>query len=151
MHRIPVHQIMQTEVITIQPDQLAADAAQTMAEHNCRRLPVVDEENCVVGIVTDSDVREAETAGSLRNSYEPGAEDGWLTVGDIMTPDVVVTTPEATIGQLAELFIAHKVGGLPVVESTAGHPKRQQLVGIVTETDIFAMIAAAWQAELTPS
>jgi acetoin utilization protein AcuB len=148
MHRILVRQIMQSKVITIRPEQFAADAAQMMAEFNCRRLPVVDESGCVVGIVTDSDVREAEVAGSVRNNYEPGAEAEWLTVADIMTSEVIVISPDATIGQLAELFIAHKIGGVPVVEPDAHFPKKQHLVGIVTETDIFAMIAEAWRAEV---
>jgi CBS domain-containing protein len=41
----------------------------------------------------------------------------------------------------------HKVGGLPVVETDATHCNRQRLVGIVTETDIFRLIAQAWQAD----
>ncbi len=151
MHRIPVRQIMKTQVVTIRPEQLAADAAQTMAEFNCRRLPVVDESGCVVGIVTDSDVREAEVAGRIVNTYEPGAEAGWLTVADIMTPEVIVISPDATIGELAELFIAHKIGGVPVVEPDAHFPRQQHLVGIITETDIFAKIAEAWRAEVAVS
>ena len=59
MHRIPVNQIMQRSVITIHPTALAADAAQLMAEFTIRRLPVVDDEGCLVGIVTDTDVLEA--------------------------------------------------------------------------------------------
>jgi acetoin utilization protein AcuB len=69
MHRIPIRTIMKSHVITIHPEELAADAAELMQEHKLRRLPVVDDDDCVVGIITDSDVREAETAGRVRNSY----------------------------------------------------------------------------------
>ncbi len=146
MHEIPVSQIMQTNVITIHPEELAADAAQLMEDHNIRRLPVVDEDECVVGIVTDSDVREAEAADGTRNSYEPGVEEEWLSVADIMTRDVITIGPDTTVGELASIFVEHKVGGVPVVEPDARFPKRLHLIGIITETDIFARIAAAWRA-----
>lgn len=148
MHRIPVRQIMRTPVHTIYPEAHVADAAQLLHDHDLRRLPVVDEHNNVVGIVTDSDIREAETAGRVLNRYEPGVEDRWLTVADIMTCDVVTVEPDTTVGQLAITLMHHKVGGVPVVETDPRHPQRRPLVGIVTETDIFRMIAGAWRAEL---
>lgn len=147
MHHVLISQIMQRSVITIQPTALAADAAQLMEEFSIRRLPVVDEHACLVGIVTDADVLQAETANQVLNSYEPGTEAQWLAVGDIMTREVVTITPQATVGELAQRLMAHKVGGLPVVENDPQHYNRQRLVGIVTETDIFRLIAEAWQAE----
>jgi acetoin utilization protein AcuB len=147
MHRMLVREIMQTSVITIHPEELAADAAQLMQEFNIRRLPVVDDDDCLVGFITDSDVREAETAGSVLHSYEPGVESVWLTVADIMTRDVITIGPDATVGELAATFVQHKVGGVPVVEPDALDPKRAHLVGIVTETDIFTLIANAWRAD----
>lgn len=147
MHHVRISQIMQRSVITIQPTALAVDAAQRMAEFTIRRLPVVDEEGCLVGIVTDTDVLEAETADQVLNSYEPGAETKWLSVGDIMTREVITITPDATVGELAQRLMEHKVGGLPVVASDPQQCDQQRLVGIVTETDIFRLIADAWQAE----
>ena len=48
------------------------DAAQIMEEFDVRRLPVVDEDDRLVGIVTDSDILEAETATSvLRQLLRP--------------------------------------------------------------------------------
>lgn len=147
MHRVLVNQIMQRSVVTIHSTALAADAAQLMEEFAIRRLPVVDEHNCLVGIVTDTDVLEAETANRVLNDYEPGAEEQWLAVGDIMTRAVITIEPTATLGELAQRLMAHKVGGLPVVEPDPQQRDRWQLVGIVSETDIFRLIADAWQAE----
>jgi acetoin utilization protein AcuB len=144
MHRIPVRQILHAPVITIHPDVLAADL---MDEHTIRRVPVVDEDGFWVGIVSDSNVLEAETAGSLRSAYEPGAEEEWLGVDEIMTRDVVTVGPDATVGELVTEMLHHKVGGMPVVEAKKGNPKQLRVIGIVTETDIFAMIAAAWEAD----
>jgi acetoin utilization protein AcuB len=148
MHRIPVRQIMTDTVVTIHPDELVADAAQLLEEFDLRRLPVVDDDGYLVGIVTDSDILQAEAAGSALRTYEPEAEAGWLAVADIMTRDVVTIAADATVGALAALMIERKVGGVPVVAADEHAPRRQQLVGIVTETDIFRMIAHAWEAQL---
>ncbi|MBX3050872.1 MAG: CBS domain-containing protein [Caldilineaceae bacterium] len=147
MHRIPVREIMHAPVITIHPDALAADAGDLMDKHNIRRLPVVDDENCLVGIVSDSDVLEAETADSLRSAYEPGAEEQWLGVSDIMSREVVTIGPDAKVGELVTEMLRHKIAGMPVVERDGKSPKRLRVIGMVTETDIFAKIAAAWEAE----
>jgi acetoin utilization protein AcuB len=146
MHRIPVRQIMHTPVITIQPEALAADAAELMERKTLRRLPVVDEQGLLVGIVTDADVREAEAAESIFSNLEPGVEEEWLAVSDIMTRDVITIEPDATVGQLVMLMIEHKIGGVPVVEPGLS-PKQLELIGIVTETDIFQMLADAWRQE----
>jgi CBS domain-containing protein len=150
MHRVPVRDIMKTPVYTIHPEELAADAAAVMEHHGIRRLPVVDDEGYLVGIVTDTDVLEAETAGSVLSSYEPGVEEQWLSVSDVMTPEpeVISVEPDATVGELVLLLMEHKIGGLPVVEPDPNAPRRRRVVGIVSETDIFRMIAEAWQEEV---
>jgi acetoin utilization protein AcuB len=146
MHRIPVRQIMHTPVVTINPEALAADAAELMESKALRRLPVVDEQGYLVGIVTDADVREAEAAESIFSNLEPGVEEEWLAVSDIMTRDVITVEPDATVGQLVMLMIEYKIGGLPVVQPGASS-KQLELLGIVTETDIFQMLADAWRQE----
>ena len=60
MHRIPVHQIMTTDVITIHPEAAVNEAAAIMRDLELRRMPVIDEQAQLIGIVTDSDLREAE-------------------------------------------------------------------------------------------
>jgi CBS-domain-containing membrane protein len=148
MHRIPVTDIMQHSVITIHPEAAATDAAQLMEEFGIRRLPVLDENDCLIGIVTDTDVLEAETANSVLRTYERSVEDTWLTVADIMTRAVITIDSAATVGELAIQLMTHKVGGVPVVETDAKHCNQQRVVGIVTETDVFRMLAEAWRAEM---
>jgi acetoin utilization protein AcuB len=149
MHRIPIRDIMQTNVITIEPDKLVADAAQLMKEFKVRRLPVIDSDGFLIGIVTAGDVREAESAESVLNTYAPEREEEWIGIAEIMTREVVTIHPDATVGELAAKLIQYKIGGLPIVTTDPRFPKRQQLVGIVTETDIFNLIAQAWQLEVT--
>jgi CBS domain-containing protein len=53
---MPVREISTAEVVTIGPDQELSDALQIMAANQVRRLPVVDDENRLVGVVSQADV-----------------------------------------------------------------------------------------------
>jgi CBS domain-containing protein len=53
---MPVREVFTTEIVTIGPDQDLSDALQLMAANQVRRLPVVDEENRLVGVVSQADV-----------------------------------------------------------------------------------------------
>jgi acetoin utilization protein AcuB len=139
---------MTEPVITVHPEELVADAAQLMEEFGLRRLPVVDDDGLLVGIVTDSDILQAEAAGGAIRAYEPENAAEWLCVADIMTRDVVTIDADATVGQLAACMIAHRVGGVPVVSGVVHNQHALRLVGIVTETDIFRQIAEAWHSEI---
>ncbi len=147
MHLRLVREIMSTPVITIDPDALAVDAAELMEDNNVRRVIVIDPDGYMCGIVTDADVLEAETAESVASRYDPGLDEVWLTVRDVMTSDVIAVGPEASIGQLVEKLMETKIGGVPVVQTADGSGGRLLPIGIVTETDIFRLISEAWRAD----
>lgn len=120
--------------ITIVPKTTLPDAHKLMRDSKIRRLPVVERER-LVGIVTLGDVREAEPSNATTLSiYELNYLLSKLTVDRIMTRDPLTIAPDATIRQAARLMLEHKIGGLPVTEQ--GH-----LVGIITESDIFRVLA----------
>jgi len=143
-----VGEIMRTELWTIDTQASLEEAQALMEEHAVRRLPVLDEESELVGILSWGDVREATSveAAQLPSPYAPEAGEDWLTVWEAMTRDPVVVTPESSLADAVELMLTHKIGGLPVVEALAG-PGRRRLVGIVTDTDIFRMILEEWRAD----
>ncbi len=147
MHLRLVREIMSAPVITIDPDALAVDAAELMEENNVRRVIVIDPDGYMCGIVTDADVLEAETAESVASRYDPGLDEVWLTVRDVMTSDVIAVGPEASIGQLVEKLMETKIGGVPVVRAESPNGARLLPIGIVTETDIFRLISDAWRAD----
>jgi CBS domain-containing protein len=53
---MPVREIFSREVVTVGPDDNLSDALQLMASHQVRRLPVVDQDNRLIGIVSQADV-----------------------------------------------------------------------------------------------
>lgn len=143
-----VSEIMRTELWTVDTQASLDEAEALMEEHAVRRLPVVDEDGELVGIISWGDVREATSieAAQVPSPYAPEAEEEWLTVWEAMTRDPVVVTPETSLADVIELLLTHKIGGLPVVESLRG-PGRRQLVGIVTDTDIFRLVLQIWRDE----
>jgi acetoin utilization protein AcuB len=95
-----------------------------------RHLPVVDEENRVVGILTQRDLFRASISSVL--GFDRSKEHEWLgkvKVRDVMTKDVLMIDAEAGVSEAVEKFVTDKIGCLPVVD------QQGKLVGLLTETD----------------
>jgi acetoin utilization protein AcuB len=135
---------MTREVITISPDTSLAQAHKLMQEKGIRRLPVVDHDR-IVGIITLGDVRGAEpsTASSL-SIWEMNDLLAKLKIYEIMTQRPVTISENASIGEAARIMLDRKFSGLPVmpVMDDDGH-----LVGIITESDIFRLVASEWSRD----
>jgi CBS domain-containing protein len=143
-----VGEVMTTDVITIDTTASLQEAKALMEGHHVRRLPVVDEDGDLVGILSWGDVREATSleAVTVSSPYAPEAAEEWLTIWEAMTHDPVVVTPDTNLADAVEMMLTHKIGGLPVVAKATGKGRRQ-LKGIVTETDIFQLVLKLWREE----
>jgi acetoin utilization protein AcuB len=120
---------MTTEVITVGLADPIRKAWELVEENQLRRFPVVEGEK-LVGIITDSDIRNA-TASSVvltEKKYHDFLLDT-VKVESVMTPDPATVTPDTLLDEAARMILELKVGGLPVVE-------QGKLVGIITETDL---------------
>ena len=122
--------IMTTELITLLPTANLAEARELMHKHKIHHLPVVNDNNTLIGLVTLTNLLAA-TDSVLRdpdNSIRP--ED--VVVRDIMVTDVATVDEHASLRQAALFLEKHRIGCLPVV--TDG-----MLKGIITETDFVAV------------
>jgi acetoin utilization protein AcuB len=135
---------MTREVVTSSPDMVLTEVYYLMAEKSVRRLPVL-EQGCLIGIVTQSDIQDIKSSRpSPLNLWTLNGSLARLTARQIMTPDPITVLPEATVGEAAQLLQTHKIGSLPVVD------KHEELVGIITESDIFRMVVERWHPK-TPT
>ena len=143
-----VGEVMTTGVLTIDTRASLQEAQSLMEERRIHRLPVVDDDGDLVGILSWGDVREATSveASKTTSPYAPEAEETWLTAWEAMTRRPTVVTPETSLADAVELMLTHRIGGLPVVAAKSG-PGCSQLVRIVTETDIFRLVVRIWRQE----
>jgi len=135
-----VRDLMSCPPVVIDPDATLAEAEALMEEAHVRRLPVVNAEGRLVGIISRGDIREGMSVSSTSHPYAPEAQEQWLTVADVMTVNVVTVTPDTPLWRVADLMLEHKIGGLPVVEGA-------EVVGMITESDIFKLVAQRWRTE----
>jgi acetoin utilization protein AcuB len=130
---------MTKDVITVRPDTTLPEAHRLMTEMKIRRLPVV-KKGRLVGIITRGDVRGAEASEATSLSiWELNYLLSRLKIEKLMTRNPVTVSPGDTIGHAAELMLAHKISGLPVLDEAG------QIVGIITESDIFRLIVSDWR------
>lgn len=132
-----VADVMTSDPETTHPDDSLIDVAGRMQSMNIRHLPVVDGDGKVIGMVSDRDLRSAlgYVSQSLAedNPYEQLSR---LKVDQAMSRDVIVTTPDRPLKDLAGDLAALRVGALPV---TDGH---QRVVGVVSVVDVLRGLAS---------
>jgi acetoin utilization protein AcuB len=124
---------MKKDLITITKDERMTTARKIMKEKNIRHLPVVDGKK-LVGLVTNMDIRKAEAspATSLEIRELHYLLDK-LTVGEIMTRNVITISPDISVEEATTLLHDNKIGCLPVVEDG-------NLVGMLTENDVMEIL-----------
>lgn len=132
-----VRERMTASPITVHPETSFQDAFQLLREKKIRRLPVVDKAGELVGIVVEKDLLYASPSPATSlNVYEVHYLLSKLAIQDVMTKRVITIGDDCPLEEAARIMIDHKIGSLPVV-----HHKR--LVGIITETDVFKVMAEA--------
>ena len=130
-----VRDYMSQPPIVISPKTPISDALKLMRERTIRRLPVVDPAGRLIGIVSDKDLLHAEPSPATSLSiWELTYLLGRITVEQVMTSDVLTVGPTTPVEEAAQIMVDRKIGGLPVVEA-------DQVVGVITETDIFRVFA----------
>ncbi|MDX1991965.1 MAG: CBS domain-containing protein [bacterium] len=131
---LKVQDWMTPSVVSVSSDTSVAVAQQKMHDLNIRHLPVVDGRK-LVGIISLGDLREASPSDATALSiWELNYLWEQLTVEKIMTRSVVVARPDDSIVETLRVMLEHRFGALPVVDV------HDQLVGIITEVDIFRMV-----------
>ena len=123
---------MTPKVITIGKEASLLEARELMRDHNIRHLPVVDEQEKLIGVITDRDIRGVMPLENVRlpdfcKKMEMVTQ---LKVGDVMTPDPITIGPHDTIEDALLMFQQKKVGAFPVVDDEG------RLKGIISVRDI---------------
>lgn len=106
------------------------EARQLLAELNIRRLPVVNSEGELVGIVTEGDInRVSDSAKCDQCAYNSTYQAKDLPVREFMRRPVLSVTPDTCLREAAQMMIAHHIHGVPVVLG-------KRVIGVVTVSDL---------------
>jgi CBS domain-containing protein len=113
--------VMTTNVITITEHQSKQQAARLLSQHRISGLPVVNDEQSVIGVVTEYDVISKEGQ----------------TVGEIMSRGVISVTPDTDLDEVSHLLVHERIKRVPVLD-------QGKLVGIVSRADLVREVAYRW-------
>jgi len=125
-----VRDCMTRDPVTVRPESDPLAAVALLKCGSFRRLPVVDADGQLVGIVTQSDLEVF-----LSRAGSPSIIKRQHRVEQVMNQEVMTVAPDCPLEEAAILMVQHKIGSLPVIE-------RGRIVGILTETDVFRQFAA---------
>jgi CBS domain-containing protein len=137
-------EFMTSQVVACREDERVEDAARVMCDNGFSVLPVVDSEDRLVGIVTESDfvgkeVNVPHALASIKRLFgklfyfediEPiYAQAKKKKLSEVMTKDPVTITPDTTLTSIVNLMLSKKLKRLPVVD-------QGRIVGMVTRKDL---------------
>lgn len=133
LRRHGVSEIMRREVVTVGAQERLDLTQDIMNLGRLRHLPVLDDDQRVIGIISHRDLLASAMTEVLdfdarsRRSFLRSIE-----VREVMAKDVVTVMPDTELREVARIFVERKIGCVPVVGV------RGELVGLVTETDLIA-------------
>ncbi|MFB7447441.1 CBS domain-containing protein [Streptomyces sp. NPDC056194] len=117
MKHMKVGGLMTDQVVAAVPTASFKDVAKLLAEHNISGVPVVDEDDRVLGVVSESDLLAHRER----------------TARELMTAPAVTVQAEQSVADAARLMVRRGVERLPVVD------EEERLVGIVTRRDLLCV------------
>lgn len=143
--KIYAKDIMTREVISVHPETPLLDVAKVLAEHNFDGVPVTDEKNKLIGIVTEYDLINKTSAVHLptlqmvlRNLPQFKKEEAHfqeeilqLKVADIMNKEPLTLTADVPYDDVIKLFREHhRVNPIPVID------KDSTVLGVISRFDV---------------
>jgi len=125
---------MNAPAVTIDMHSSMQDAINLLKKHGISMLPVMDNKR-LVGIVSDRDLKKASpSSATTLDIHELLYLLSTVQIKDIMTKKPITVPADLTIEETAEILLANKISGVPVVDKDGG------VLGVITHTDLFKVI-----------
>lgn len=127
-----VHYYMTPSPRTIGPDRTVSEAIEILNSYKFRHIPVVDEDNVLLGMLTDRDLRSATPSTVARSKERHNVEEMVRNtpVSRVMSEDCLYLTRLSTLDRALLLLQSKNIGALPVLNET------QQVIGIFSVMDL---------------
>jgi len=125
-----VTEYMTRKVVSVPPETGVRQAFFKMKTHHIRHLPVVDQDNKLVGIVSDRELRRPEWVDESWDIAHVYRLDDEILVGDVMIRNVHVVNTYDTLRKVVRLLLENNIGAAPVLDKTGA------LVGMLSAVDL---------------
>jgi CBS domain-containing membrane protein len=138
---LTVSDLMTTQIFSLLETDTLYAAKQIMEMARIRHVPIVDEKQHFIGLITHRDMLSVAVS-RLSDIDEPTQNEiaAGIPLREIMRRDVTTISPETTLREAAEKLLLHKYGCLPVVDPS------KKLVGILTEADFLRLTISLMDA-----
>lgn len=128
-----VREIMTRDVKFMTQKDSINNCIEVMLEFDFGALPIIDDDEKLVGIITERDFALA-MAGVLTDEL----------VEDYMSTDVISTTPGTPIESASKIMVRNKLRRIPIIgktiEDNTAHAKKEELEGIITSNNVLKFL-----------
>ncbi len=114
-----VRDVMNEDFLTISLDETVEEAIRRLVDNHLSGIPAVDEDDRLVGIVSELNLMETLYSPEIRE----------MLVRDVMTKDVLTVAPNTVLSDATGLMVVHRIRRLPVVDDG-------KIVGVVARRDL---------------
>lgn len=121
-----IQDIMRSSTITLKKENTIGEAVTIFRNGEVRHIPIIDDDNRVIGIISDRDVRDALPSTLFPQAISTVLE---VPIEKIMTTNVITCNQNDFVEEVATNFYQYKIGCLPVISNG-------KLIGLVTEIDV---------------
>ncbi|OXM49437.1 CBS domain-containing protein [Amycolatopsis thailandensis] len=129
--------LMTRPVVTVAPEMTAKHAAGLLTEHGFTALPVVNDDDHLIGIVTEADLIRDRFPEDIRSARHPaGQTTPGVTVAEVMTTPVTGMSAGADLADVGRALLDGKIRAMPIVDGA-------KVVGILTRGDFVRAFARA--------
>jgi len=131
-----VKEILMTKrptVFTVRPEQSIEDAMQILAEHNVGVVLVVDDDEKLIGIVSERDI--------IREGADLGVALFGENISAIMSTNLIVASPDDEVSYLCKAMVEKNIRHMPVMED-------DKLLDMVSIKDVVKAIQSGYEGEI---
>jgi len=128
--KIKVSNYMSPRVLSIPPTMGIREAFFKMKENAIRHLPIVDENNTLIGIISDRELRRPNWVDEAQDISHVYYLDNSMLVSDVMITNVHVVHTYDTLSKAVSLLLDNHIGAAPVLDKTG------TLVGMLSSIDL---------------
>ncbi|WP_038247230.1 CBS domain-containing protein [Ghiorsea bivora] len=125
-------QVMTTPVVTLFVQETASKALDILGKGDFRHIPVLSEQQSLIGMVSDRDIYRC-MCGTSMGCMHCAEDKQSVLIEQVMKDEVLTASVDTDARYIARLFVEQRVGAMPIVEE-------DKLVGIVTRSDILKAV-----------